>query len=188
MNRLEELERKSDDIAREKQELTGTLELLRQGEIDRMRVHGSRYLPWVVDITFPHAPTASVSGNVNRAGAPIVDTAHASNSHALLPEENEPNNERLYASQNTMSSDVDIPTVTMDDVSIIDQDGTKRYHCPCGSETNRKSGMMRHLKSKKHLSPQFPCVCGGRFTRQDTLKSHEKKCRRIIKAQNVLST
>jgi hypothetical protein len=188
LNCLEELQRKSNNIARQMQQLNRRLEFLRLAEIERTRVHDSGYRPCPAEIS--HVPTASIFGDVNRAGAPIVDASYAGNSHARFPEDNEPDSEWLHASRNTMTSDVDIPlpTVTLDNVSIIDRNGTKYYRCPCGSETDRKSGMTRHLKSKKHLSPQFPCVCGGRFTRKDTLKNHEKKCRKVIEAQNVLST
>ena len=167
------------------QQINRRLEFLRQAEIERMRVHDSGYRPCPAKISY--APTASILGDVNRAGAPIVNASYAGNSHARFQEVNEPDSDRVYASQNTMSSDVDIPlpTVTLDNVSIIDRNGTKYYRCPCGSETVRTSSMTRHLKSRKHLPPQFPCVCGKRFTREDTLKNHAKKGCKVIEAQNV---
>ena len=135
-------------------------------------------------MTFLHAPTAP---DVNRADAPIADTAYAGSPTADIayvgtqsPEDN----------QGTMSSNADIRTVTEDDMLIITgQDGTKkRYRCPvCGHEMGTNN-VKRHLKSKKHSLPQFPCVCGGKFTRKDSLRYHKKNCRKVIETWNVHST
>lgn len=175
MNRLEE-------VQREHQELYCTLERLTQGE---MEFNG--YPPWPqgqADMTFSHAPLAAPDITFSHAPpapdaafpyAPPTDTGSpTADVGAQLPEDN----------HGTMSC---IP-VTMDDLVVIEHNGTvpQRYRCPspCGSEMD-KSGVKRHLKSKKHLPPQFPCVCGKRFTRNDTLKPHKRKCR---EAQNALST
>lgn len=128
------------------QELYYTLELLRWREIERRKFHGLGYPPWPADMAFSESHSPAYVG-------------------AQFPEDN----------QGTISSDADVPTVAMDDVlAIITRNGSVRYRCPCGSEM-AKSSVARHLKSKMHLSPQFPCVCGRRFTRKDTLKAHKRK-------------
>ena len=158
--------------------LNHSLNLIRQGAIGDT-IDGSGYLPWPADITPSYTTTASIIGaDVNRADTPITDTSYAGNSHTQLAQDNAPSNEWLYASQGTTSSDVDIPTA-MNNITSFYRNGTKRYRCQCGSETERIADMKRHLKSGSHLSPQFACICGRMFTRKDGRKSHQKRCHRI---------
>ena len=115
-----------------------------------------------------------------------VKPFRAAGSETELAGNNAPSNESLHPSQSTMSSDVDMPTA-MNSVKCYYRNGTKRYRCQCGGETERIGDMKRHLKSGNHLSPQFDCVCGRRFTRKDGRKSHQKKCREF-EAQDASST
>ena len=185
LNRLEELQRQFDDIAQEVQVLNRSLSLVRQGAIEHRIVDGPGYLPWPADITPSYTTTASIFGDdANSADTPVSVTSYAGNSRGQLAQDNALSDEWLSASQSTMSSDVNIQ-IPMHNVSIFYRNGTKRYRCQCGGETERKGDMRRHLKGGNHLPPQFACVCGRRFTRKDVRNTHEKKC---LEAQHGFST
>jgi hypothetical protein len=186
LNQLRELQRKSNDIAQEVQTLIRTLEFLRQGAIEHTRVDGSGYCPWPADIITPsHTSTGPIFWDeINHAGAPGVgDPSYASNNvQGPLAENIVPSDELLLA---TASSNVDIPTA-MHNAQSTYRNSNKRYRCQCGGGTERKSDMKRHLQSAlSRVSPQFSCVCGERFTREDVRKNHEKKCSKILEVPNT---
>jgi hypothetical protein len=164
-----------DVIAQEMQATNRSSDLLRQGTIDDTRMDGSKYPPWPTDMTPGYTTT-------NCAGPPISNALYAGYSHLPSAEDNAPS----LASQSTISSDVDIPAA-MNSVTCFYRNGTKRYRCQCGSETERIGDMKRHLKSGNHLSPQFACFCGRRFTRKDGRKTHQKKYHKM-EAPDAFST
>ena len=157
-------------IAQEMRPMNHSPDFIRQGTIDNTRMNGSEYPSWLTDMT----PTYTTA---NCAGPPIGNALYAINSHLRSAQDNAPSNEWL-ASRSTISSDVDIPTA-MNNITSFYRNGSKRYRCQCGSETERIADMKRHLKSRSHLSPQFACICGRMFTRKDGRKSHQKRCHRI---------
>ena len=175
MNRLEELQRKSDDIAQETQALNRSLDLIRQGSIERTRVDGSGHCRWPADTAPSHTSTGPILWDgVNHADVPIGDTLYA----GPLAKDNGPGN---------APSDMDISTA-MDNVPSFYRSGTKHYRC-CGREIKGDSDMRRHLRTGlKHSLPQFACACGRTYTRKDARTSHEKKCRKKLEAPDALLT
>ena len=56
-------------------------------------------------------------------------------------------------------------------------DGVKHYRCECGYESARKGDVVHHLESLQHSERKYECSCGKKFTRNDSLNRHRKRCR-----------